>query len=186
MAAVLSPMAIHLWLDRTRRGEKILRLPRTGARARSQQPHASVTASGTVTPSITTHTPGQTPMASGRASPAHPLPTGPLPRQASRAISTAIMLTNLVKSFLVFALSGYIHDQACYLALLHTSPPGDYTLDRRDRHNPLLHRPTHRVSLRSYNQIRLARVEVESSSVLAGKGLHRTRTGVADLRGSGL
>ncbi len=34
------------------------------------------------------------------------------------------MLTNFIKSLLVFTLTGWIHDQACYIVLLHTTPPG--------------------------------------------------------------
>ena len=34
------------------------------------------------------------------------------------------MFTNFIKSIIVFALSGYIHDQGAYILLLHTHAPG--------------------------------------------------------------
>ena len=57
-------------------------------------------------------TPGLTPAASGRTSPTHPIPTAPL--QATKRLQMPIVLSNLIKSLIVFTLTGLIHDQSVY------------------------------------------------------------------------
>ena len=67
-------------------------------------------------------TPGLTPNASGRASPSHPIPT--TPTQSTRRLRLPSTLNNLIKSVLVFTLTGLHHDQSMYLILRWYNYPG--------------------------------------------------------------
>ncbi|KAK4687149.1 hypothetical protein P7C73_g2972, partial [Tremellales sp. Uapishka_1] len=88
-------------------GENILRLPRSGPASRP-------------TPSPTPLSLAPTPLASGQTSPSHPLPTLPVQRVKT---SSAIKLSNFVKSLLVFFLSGLLHDLGSLMLLYDDSAP---------------------------------------------------------------
>ncbi|GFZ50076.1 hypothetical protein JCM24511_07829 [Saitozyma sp. JCM 24511] len=113
-------------------GEKLLGLPHSGQSARPPPPH--VTPSGAITPTGENADSSSSKVNSaGRASPTHLLPTDPLSsskiskssvgtRSSNR--STA-MLSNFIKSLIVFALCGWMHDQASYALLHRIASPGD-------------------------------------------------------------
>ncbi|EIW71680.1 hypothetical protein TREMEDRAFT_67902 [Tremella mesenterica DSM 1558] len=88
--------------------EDILHLPHSGP-----SPHSHFMSQSSIPPTTSeTSSPAQS---SGRSTPYHPLPTAkPL---APRRLSTKMVLANLLKSIIVFSLSGLIHDVGTYILL---------------------------------------------------------------------
>ncbi|ORY34899.1 hypothetical protein BCR39DRAFT_515473 [Naematelia encephala] len=115
-------------------GEHILGLPHSGNDARERpstskviqpqpQPQPTPAVSPLLSPNPTTTTASpllaptndSTPTVSGRTSPSHPLPTEP----SRRRLNPKTLLSNFIKSLIVFALTAWIHDLSNYVVLLH-------------------------------------------------------------------
>ncbi|OCF35136.1 hypothetical protein I316_03177 [Kwoniella heveanensis BCC8398] len=89
--------------------------------------HTGISSHPTIPPKapsdLTSSTAVNTPHPSGHVSPSHPLPTTP-PKLPTKRMSTKLMLQNLVKSFVVFTLSGLHHDVGSLACLIKNHPPG--------------------------------------------------------------
>jgi len=95
-------------------GENILGLPASGI---SVRPRLAASSFQSAPPSETSSP------STRSASPSHPLPTAPT--TSKRRTSTKIMLSNFLKSLIVFALTGLHHDIPSYFLQLHTAPAGE-------------------------------------------------------------
>ncbi|ODN78597.1 hypothetical protein L202_04202 [Cryptococcus amylolentus CBS 6039] len=96
--------------------ENILHLTHTGISSHPQAPPDSSSSANTPSPS-------------GRVSPSHPIPTtGQSVQLPVKKMTTRLMFQNLVKSTIVFALSGLQHDLGTYALLSKTRANQNITL----------------------------------------------------------
>ncbi|WWC95538.1 hypothetical protein V866_002403 [Kwoniella sp. B9012] len=97
-------------------GENILGLTHTGISSHPSIPpqpehQRNNKSSGTSSPSE-----------SGRVSPSHPIASSSSPNGPNRAISTKLVFSNLIKSFITFLLSGLNHDAGSLALLIKNHP----------------------------------------------------------------
>ncbi|WVF68562.1 hypothetical protein IAT40_003331 [Kwoniella sp. CBS 6097] len=96
-------------------GENILGFTHTGISSHPTVPPKPLDSSSS--------TAANSPHPSGHVSPSHPLPTAP-PRLPTKKMSTRLMVQNLLKSMVVFILSGLHHDVGSLACLIKNHPPG--------------------------------------------------------------
>ncbi|WVQ96102.1 hypothetical protein IAU59_003204 [Kwoniella sp. CBS 9459] len=96
-------------------GENILGFTHTGISSHPSVPHKPVDSSSS--------TAANSPHPSGNVSPSHPLPTAPA-RLPTKKMSTRLMVQNLIKSLVVFTMSGLHHDVGSLACLIKNHPPG--------------------------------------------------------------
>ncbi|ORX37889.1 hypothetical protein BD324DRAFT_623677 [Kockovaella imperatae] len=108
-------------------GETILRLPPTGLSVKLAQGRAQTSLSNSkvkseLSPQIPHTSASSSTVSSGRTSPTHPIPTAP--SQSIRSLHTPDLINNLIKSAIVFFLTGVLHDQSTYFMLKDYFYPG--------------------------------------------------------------